>query len=54
MNTHQWHWMMAWCRERHLAPGERQNWDKASLAYKEHLDATPIPSCAENAEGGDR
>ncbi len=34
--TEKWRWMMIWCEVRNLHPGEKNHWEEAKHAYKEH------------------
>lgn len=38
---YEWNWCMDWCRERRLAPAQYKNWDKAIIAYQNHIRQRP-------------
>jgi hypothetical protein len=35
-----WNWMMTYCKENNLAPGDSEAWAEAEEAYKKHIKET--------------
>ena len=38
MSEKQWLWMMKWCRDRSIPPGDETNWGNARSAYVESVE----------------